>query len=234
MTDRIQEAMPGVGASPHNTNAQSRYAFPERNPYGALTGPPKLQFGEYGELTHKTIDQAGLSGDERKRAQEILKVQEAYLEIYQALDFPNDPDGHVVDLSGVHMTQPKVAIAWTLALLGFRSTGKKMIKKRFYNSGGIFENAYYYVNSHAPDDAALELRPEHRADDHHLPPDTRRLAAMRDGSPPQQLPDGFHAAPKIIYEDVPREKSLQEQIAEAAQQCVNPQTPQPADTMDAP
>jgi hypothetical protein len=215
--------MPGVGAGPRNTNPQSRYAFPDRsNPYAQLSGPPKLQFGEHGELTHQTIAQAGLTGQERKTALEMLKTQAAYLEIYEALDFPNDPDGHVVDLSGVHMTQPKVAIAWTLALLGFRRTGKAYIKKRHYRAPGVYGNAYYYVDARAADDAAGELAAEHRADDPHLPPDTRRLAALRDGEPGQQLPPPWAVKPKITWEDTPRE------------QRGNPPPPPRADTMDEP
>jgi hypothetical protein len=216
-----QEGRPGVGAGPRNTNAQSRYAFPESNPYAMLTGPPKLQFGDQGELTHKTIQQAGLQGEERKRAIEMLKVQAAYLEIYNSLDFPNDPDGHVVDLSGVHMTQPKVAIAWTLALLGYRPSGRAYIKKRFYESGGVYENAYYYVDSRAPDAAGEELRPEHSPDDPRLPPDTRRLAAVRDGAPGQELPT-WAVKPTVTVEDAPRP------------QRANPLTGRPADTMDEP
>jgi hypothetical protein len=197
----MQEGLPGRGAGPRNTNVGSRYAFPEANPYARLKGPPKIQFGEQGELTRKTIEQAGLKGEERRRALEMVKIQRAYLDIYNSLDFPNDPDGHIVDLSGVHMTQPKVAIAWTLACLGFRQTGPITIKKRHYHGPGIYENAYYYVDSRAPDDAREELRPEHRSDDHHLPPDTRRLAAQRDGDPGQELPDGWHVTPEIIWED---------------------------------
>jgi hypothetical protein len=215
------EGLPGAGQGPRNTNAQSRYAFPAANPYERLTGPPKLQFGEYGELTHKTIKQAGLTGEERKLALEMLKVQQAYLEIYYSLDYPNDPDGHVVDLSGVHMTQPKVAIAWTLALAGFRPTAHKYIKKRPIDGPGVAEGAYYWVDIRAADDPLDELLPEHRSDDPHLPPDTRRLAAVRDGAPPQELPQ-WNTAPKILWEDVPRE------------QCGYPESPTPPDTMGTP
>lgn len=218
----MQEGRPGVGEGPRNTNVDSRYAFPEANPYARLAGPPKLQFGDQGELTHKTIEQAGLTGEEKKRALEMLKVQRAYLDIYNSLDFPNDPDGHVVDLSGVHMTQPKVAIAWTLALLGYRQTGKSYIKKRGYDAGGTYDNAYYYVDSRAPDNALAELAPEHRADDHYLPPDTRRLAAIRDGAPGQELPPGWAVKPKVTIEHVKRKPR------------VNPLTGLPTDTMDTP
>lgn len=219
---KIVEGVPGQGEGPRNTNVGSRYSFPAANPYARLAGPPKLQFGDQGELTRKTIEQAGLTGEERKRAIEMMKVQQAYLDIYNALDYPNDPDGHIVDLSGVHMTQPKVAIAWTLALLGFRRTRSAYIKKRHYQAGLTYDNAYYYVDSRAPDDAAEELQPEHTAADPYLPPDTRRLAAIRDHAPGQQLPDGWHTKPKIVWEDAPRP------------QRGNPKTPDTADTMGTP
>jgi hypothetical protein len=198
----VQGQTRGPGRS--NNRVNTRYGFSGTNPYDGNRSAPRLQFGEYGELTPKTIAQAGLTGEERKRAMELLKVQAAYLEIYHNLDFPNDPDGHVVDLSGVHMTQPKVAIAWTLALLGFRSSGRKYIKKRHYSGPGVMEGAYTWVDARAADDAAEELQPEMRSDDHHLPPDTRRLAAIRDGDPPQDL-GGWSVTPKITEEWVDRD-----------------------------
>lgn len=219
MTD-VVDGQPHEG--PRNTNVQSRYSFPQANPYERMAGPPKLQFGAQGELTHKTIAQAGLTGEDKKRAIEMLKVQQAYLEIYESLDFPNDPDGHVVDLSGIHMTQPKVAIAWTLALLGYRKSGRAYIKKRSTVSPGTYDNGYYYVDSRAPDNPLNELQPHHTADDHHLPPDTRRLAAIRDGDPPMELAPPWSTKVKVTVEDVPRE------------QCVNPLTGLPTDTMGAP
>jgi hypothetical protein len=189
----------------HNNQADSRYGFSSANPYEGSRGAPRLQFGEHGELTPKTIQQAGLTGEDRKLAHEMLKVQAAYLQIYEALDYPNDPDGHVVDLSGMHMTQPKVAIAWTLALLGFRPSGKKYIKKRAYRAPGIAEGAYTWVDIRAPDDAIAELAPEHRSGDHRLPPDTRRLAAIRDGDPGQQMPPLWSVTPTITTEYVDRD-----------------------------
>jgi hypothetical protein len=201
---KIVEGQPR-SSGPHNNRINSRYGFTGSNPYDPRGGAPRLQFGERGELTPKTIEQAGLTGEERKRALEMLKVQAAYLEIYDALDYPNDPDGHVVDLSGMHMTQPKVAIAWTLALLGFRSSGRKYIKKRAYTAPGVREGAYTWVDSRAPDDAAAELAPEHRSSDHHLPPDTRRLAAIRDGDPGQKLAPPWSVTPTITEEWVDRE-----------------------------
>jgi hypothetical protein len=215
----IREGRPGRGRGPRSQRG-SRY-FPAANPYERLAGPPKFQFGEYGELTPKTLDQANLSGEERKRAIEMLKVQQAYLAIYQCLDYPNDPDGHVVDLSGIHMTQPKVAIAYTLALLGFRQTGRQYIKRRSITGPGVAEGAYYWVDSRASDNPLDELLPEHSADDHHLPPDTRRLAAIRDGAPGQELPQ-WNVRPKIVYEDVPREE------------CGYPENARWPDTMDQP
>ena len=187
---------------PRNNRRGSRY-FPSGADESAYTGKaPLLQFGEQGELTHKTIEQAGLTGEAKKRAQEMLKVQAAYLEIYAALDYPNDPDGNVVDLSGMHMTQPKVAIAWTLALLGFRSSGRTYIKKRDFSGPGVVEGAYTWVDARAADDAALELLPEHSSRDPKLPPDTRRLAAIRDGDPGQQLAPPWSVTPLITRNGV--------------------------------
>lgn len=200
----IVEGQDSRPAGAYNNRVNSRYGFSGANPYDtSRRGAPKLQFGDRGELTPKTIKQAGLTGAERQRAMDLLKVQAAYLQIYDALDYPTDPDGHVVDLSGVHMTQPKVAIAWTLALLGFRPTGRHYIKKRAINAPGIYEGSYTWVDFRASDDAAEELQPEHRSADHHLPPDTRRLAAIRDGDPGQDL-GGWAVKPVITEEWVCR------------------------------
>lgn len=195
------QSPPRPGA--YNNRINSRYGFSGANPYDPKRGVPRLQFGDYGELTPKTIAQAGLVGADKQRAMELMKVQAAYIEIYNNLDFPTDPDGHVVDLSGIHMTQPKVAIAWTLALLGFRPSGKKYIKKRAVNAPGVYDGAYTWVDFRAADDAAEELQPQHRSSDHKLPPDTRRLAAMRDGDPGQDL-GGWSVTPTITDEWVCR------------------------------
>jgi hypothetical protein len=200
MTDNskfIDGSSRDVGA---RNNRASRYA---RNPYDRTA--PRLQFGDRGELTPRTITQAGLTGEERKRAEEMLEVQAAYLKIYDCLDFPNDPDGHVVDMSGVHMTQPKVAIAWTLALLGFRPTGRPYIKKRLFEAPGVPAGAYTYVDVRAPDDAAEELRPEDRSSDPHLPPDTRRLAALREETGNQYLGTLWSVTPTVTEEWVDRD-----------------------------
>jgi hypothetical protein len=207
MTEVVDGSL-GRSGGPQNSNVQSRYSFPQQNPYARMAGPPKLQFGEHGELTHKTIQQAGLTGEEKKRAIEMLKVQKAYLEIYNSLDFPNDPDGHVVDLSGIHMTQPKVAIAWTLALLGYRQSGRAYIKKRGTVSPGTYDNGYYYVDSRASDNPFDDLLPHHSSHDHYLPPDTRRLAALRDGDEPQDLGSPWQQKVKVTEEFVPREQTI--------------------------
>jgi len=185
----------------YRTDTTSAYAFGgSPNPFDKT--PPKLQFGDRGELTPRTIEQAGLTGEEKERAYEMLLVQAAYLEIYEALDHPTDPDGHTVDLSGIHMTQPKVAIAWTLALLGFRQSEHVYIKRRYYGGPGVMEGAYTWVDSRAPEAAEEELRPEHRSDDPSLPPDTRRLAAQRDGDPGMDppIPEEWSVEPKITWE----------------------------------
>jgi hypothetical protein len=166
--------------SGYRTDTGSKYSFGGgANPFDSSA--PKLQFGDRGELTPRTIEQAGLTGEEKERAYEMLRVQAAYLDIYEALEYPTDPDGHTVDLSGFHMTQPKIAIAWTLALLGFRQSEQVYIKKRAIAGPSVVEGAYAWVDVRAPDEAAAGLRPEHRASDPTLPPDTRRLAAQRDG-----------------------------------------------------
>ena len=54
---------------------------------------PKLKFGEHGELTPETIKQANLTREEQVRAREMMKVQQAYLEIMDCLSYPVDPDG---------------------------------------------------------------------------------------------------------------------------------------------
>jgi hypothetical protein len=165
--------------------------------------PPPLQFGEHGELTPRTIKQAGLTAEEEKLAWEMLKVHAAFLEILECLSYPVDPEGHIHDLSALGPT--KNAIAWTLALNGARFSGKKYIKKRAV-PGSMYKDGHTWVDVRQPDDAAEELRPEHRADDHKLPPDTRRLAAMRDNAPPMKMPDGWHVKPEVIYVDEPRPK----------------------------
>lgn len=175
---RKHKIVEGRAASRRREAAGNRKRFREGDPI------PALQFGQNGELTPKTIKQANLTPAEEKRAFEMLKVQAAYLEILDTLSYPVDPEGHVHDLSALGPT--KIAIAWTLALNGARFSGRRYIKKRFF-TGGVVAGAHTWVDSRAPDDAAEELRPEHSADDPKLPPDTRRLAAMRDGAPGQDL-----------------------------------------------
>lgn len=164
---------------------------------------PPLKFGKYGELTPKTIKAANLTKAEEKRAFELMKVQAAYLEIIDCLSYPVDPEGHIHDLSA--MIPTKIAIAWTLALNGFRRTGDRYIKKRPFNAPGCYEDAHTWVDVRAPDTAEEELTPEHRADDPKLPPDTRRLAAMRDERPGQALPE-WRVTPKITKDYVPRDQ----------------------------
>jgi hypothetical protein len=166
-----------------------------------------LQFGPHGELTPKTIKAANLTKEEEKRAFEMLKVQAAFVEIMDVLSYPVDPDGNVHDLTAIKAT--KIAIAWTLALNGFRSSGKKYIKKRPFAAPGCYADAHTWVDVRSPDDAAEELEPEHKSSDQTLPPDTRRLAAIRDGDPGQKLPQ-WAVKPKIVYDDEPRPADLPE------------------------
>ncbi|MCV7174942.1 hypothetical protein [Mycolicibacterium sphagni] len=164
---------------------------------------PALQFGQHGELTPRTIKQANLTPEEEARAFEMLEVQAAYLQILECLSYPVDPEGHTHDLSALGPT--KVAIAWTLALKGARFSGKEYIKKRGYHGGGLYEDVHTWVDSRAPDTAAAELKPHHRSTDPKLPPDTARLAAVRDGIAAQQVPDVWRQAPKITFENVDRD-----------------------------
>jgi hypothetical protein len=164
---------------------------------------PKLPFGERGELTLETIDAANLTDAERQRALEILDAQEAYLGIFDALSYPVDPEGTVYDLSAVG---PPVllAIAWTLALNGFRRSGPVMVKKRFFDHPQVPAGAFAWVDSRSPDSAAEELQPGHYSEDPTLPPDTRYLAAKRDGIEPTQQPTWTGIKPKVVYHDEPR------------------------------
>jgi hypothetical protein len=143
-----------------------------------------------------------LTPEEEKRAYEMLEVQAAYLQILDAMSYVIDPEGHIHDLSAMEPT--RLAIAWTLALNGFRQTGPRYIRKRFFNAPGVYGNAHTWVDVRAPDTAEEELRPEHKSSDPTLPPDTRRLAALRDGDPPMKMPDGWKVRPKVIYVDEPR------------------------------
>src|SRR5215212_3040032 len=81
----------------------------------------KLPFGKHGELTEETIRKASLSREEKKRAYAMLEAQHAFLDILDTMSYPVDPDGHIHDLN--HMKPTNMAIAWTLALNGFRRTG---------------------------------------------------------------------------------------------------------------
>lgn len=167
------------------------------------TRGPKLEFGEYGELTPKTIKQANLTKEEEKRAFEMLKVQAAFLAILDCMSYPVDPEGNIHDLTALGPT--KNAIAWTLALNGFRPSGKKYIKKRAYTAPGCYADAHTWVDVRQSDDAAEELLPEHRAEDEKLPPDTRYQAAKRDGQRPAAANEQqWHVTPKVTFKDIDR------------------------------
>ena len=166
--------------------------------------PPPLQFGEHGELTLETIEQANLTAAERERALEILDAQKAYVDIIDTISGNvTDPEGNCYDMAAM---PPVVwAAAWTLALNGFRRSGPVYIKKRFFEADQVLAGAYTWVDVRAPDDAAEELRPEHNFDDPNLPPDTRYLAAKRDGVAAPELPtwDGQKIEVKYIEEPRP-------------------------------
>lgn len=167
-------------------------------------GKPRFSFGPDGELTAQAIKEANLTKEERKRAYQMLEVQKAYLEILDSLHFVTDPDGHVHDLTMTPMTN--LAVAYTLALAGWRRSGTPYIKKRNVPSVA-YEDAYTWVDSRAPDNAGRELRPEHSSYDVTLPPDTRRLAALRDGEKPAAPPPAWEDEPaRIIEKFAPRPK----------------------------
>lgn len=182
--------------------SQARAMYHGNQKRAAPTSGP-LKFGRYGELTEETINQADLSDAERERAYDMLQVQHAYLQILDCLSYPVDPEGHVHDLNMLGPT--KIAIAWTLALVGFRPTGPQCIKKRHFSAPGCYEDAHTWVDAREPDTAEEALKPEHRASDHKLPPDTRRLAAIRDGEPPMEMPATWQTGPNIVHTTVTRE-----------------------------
>lgn len=167
-----------------------------------MTTPPPLKFGEHGELTIETINSANLTPQERERAIEMLEVQKAYLELFDAMSYPVDPEANVYDMTA--MAPVAMALAWTLALNGFRRSGTPYIKKRFVSGEGITEGAHTWVDFRAPDTAEEELQPEHSPDDAGLPPDVRALAAKRDGAVAPTLPTWDGVRPKVIYVDEPR------------------------------
>ncbi len=162
---------------------------------------PALQFGQHGELTPRTIKQANLTKDEEKRAFEMLKVQAAYLEILDCLSYPVDPAGHVHDLTAIGPT--KQAIAWTLALNGFRSTGKKYIKKKVVPVPGGYPDAHTWIDARQRE--YHEMPPEDGLPDdlsnYTLPPETKKIS---DAAPAEQLSQGWHVRPKITYVNEPR------------------------------
>lgn len=165
-----------------------------------------LQFGERGELTLEAIEAANLTLEERERALLVLDAQKAYLEIVDTLSYPVDPEGSVYDLSAM---QPTVlAIAWTLALVGFRKTGPAMIKKRFFEADQVLAGAHTWVDARAADDAAQELKPSDRCDDPNLPPDTRYLAAKRDNVEKPAIPVWEGVKPVVTVVNEPRPEYL--------------------------
>lgn len=162
-----------------------------------------FHFGKWGELTPRAIAQANLTKAETARAYEMMQVQGVYLQILDCLNFPVDPEGHVHDLSALGAS--KIAIAWTLALNGFQQTGNQYIKKRHFSAPGCYEDAYTWVDSREPDTAEAALKPEDSAHDPNLPPDTRRLAAIRDGVPPMEHPEEWQTVVQVKVVNEPRE-----------------------------
>lgn len=162
-----------------------------------MTRPQPLKFGPHGELTLETINSVTLTPEERERALEMLDVQTAYIDLYETMSYPIDPEGNVYDMSA--MPPIAMALAWTLALNGFRRSGTPYIKKRFFSDPGVVEGAHTWVDVRSPDSAEEEIRPEHSAEDMSLPPDVRALAARRDGSTPPVLPTWDGQKIKVTY-----------------------------------
>lgn len=162
----------------------------------------KLPFGEYGEITEETIRKAKLTKEEKKLAYAQLEVQKAFLEILDSISFPVDPEGHIHDVR--HMEPTRIAIAYTLAQTGFRRVGHAYIKKRAISGAGMYADAHTWVDSRSPDSAAEELLEEHSSLDPRLPPDTRKLAAVRDGMEAEPPDQSWTTKPKIVHEFAPR------------------------------
>jgi hypothetical protein len=94
-----------------------------------------------------------------------------------------------------------------MALCGMRMSGNRYIKKRGFSAPGCYQDAHTWVDAREPDVAEEALKPEHKASDPSLPPDTRRLAALRDGDEAMSLPPTWTVAPKIVWENAPREET---------------------------
>ena len=67
MDEPIVEGQSSRPAGAYKKRINSRYGFSGTNPYDPKRGAPRLQFGERGELTPKTIAQAGLTGADGPR-----------------------------------------------------------------------------------------------------------------------------------------------------------------------
>jgi hypothetical protein len=72
----------------------------------------------------------------------------------------------------------------------------------------VYQDAHTWVDARSPDTAAEELRPEHRHDDPKLPPDTRKLAADRDGIQPDNPQPEWHTSPRVTRQYEPRPEGM--------------------------
>jgi|SRR5215472_19149495 len=88
---------------------------------------PPIDFGPYGELTPRSIAQAGLTGQEKQRAYEMMAVHSAYLQILECLDYTVDADNVHHSFAAIPAT--KLAVAYHLAKCGFRRTGTSYVQK---------------------------------------------------------------------------------------------------------
>ena len=157
-------------------------------------------------ISNEDMERAGLTPEERERALEMRDVQVTYLRLLETMSYPVDQNGTTHDVN--HMPGTLMALAWTLALSGVRFSGPVYIKKRYPEvpSPGMYEDVHTWVDIRQPDKASDGLRPTDRSTDTSLPPDTRRLAALRDGDEQPQPPPQWKTKPKLRYIEEPRPK----------------------------
>lgn len=148
---------------------------------------------------------AGWDEEKKARAAEMVDVQRVYLQLMEDLIDPTDQGGRTHDLRAMEST--RLAICWTMALCGYRRSGKAYIRKRrLPDLGGTYgSQAYTWVDARAPETAEDDLLPEDRADTRIRPPDVRSLAAQRDGEEPRVLAE-WHVTPEVKTVNAPRPK----------------------------
>lgn len=142
-----------------------------------------------------------LDEQNRKHTHAMIDIQRVYLQILEDLIDPTDQSGRNFDLRAMEST--RMAIAWTMACVGYRRTAPAFIKRRQVNLPGTYNGGYIWVDARSPDIVEDELRPEDRSDNKLLPPDVRSAAALRDGDEPRVLAE-WHVKPEIRTDIEPR------------------------------